>query len=67
MDQSKTSYDEEFPCLPGKQDYRVKYKTEICRNFQLGHCTYGSKCAFAHGERELREGSSSENEDQKKP
>ena len=36
-------------------DFEVKYKTEICRNYQLtGQCRFGSKCSFAHGEVELR-------------
>jgi len=31
------------------------YKTEMCRNFkETGHCRYGYKCQFAHGEDELR-------------
>ena len=40
---------------PVVEDFKVKFKTEICRNYQNGHCEYGSKCAFAHGEKELRE------------
>ena len=32
-----------------------KYKTEICRNFELGRpCRWGSQCCFAHGKEELR-------------
>lgn len=31
-----------------------KYKTEICRNWQNGHCAFGLKCTFAHGASELR-------------
>ncbi|KAJ8663624.1 hypothetical protein O0I10_000870 [Lichtheimia ornata] len=31
------------------------YKTEMCRNWnEIGHCRYGRKCRFAHGEHELR-------------
>ncbi|CDS09665.1 hypothetical protein LRAMOSA02342 [Lichtheimia ramosa] len=31
------------------------YKTEMCRNWnEIGHCRYGKKCRFAHGEHELR-------------
>ena len=31
------------------------YKTELCRSFvETGTCRYGSRCQFAHGERELR-------------
>jgi putative component of toxin-antitoxin plasmid stabilization module len=35
-------------------DFRVKYKTEICRNWELGTCEFGDNCAFAHGIEELR-------------
>jgi hypothetical protein len=31
------------------------YKTELCRSFEeTGQCRYGSKCQFAHSEKELR-------------
>ncbi|KAI8393910.1 uncharacterized protein BYT42DRAFT_487947 [Radiomyces spectabilis] len=31
------------------------YKTEYCRNWaELGHCRYGRKCRYAHGDSELR-------------
>ncbi|CEP07735.1 hypothetical protein [Parasitella parasitica] len=31
------------------------YKTESCRNWaELGHCRYGKKCRYAHGDSELR-------------
>ena len=35
-------------------DYRLKYKTELCRNWENGNCAYGGSCAFAHGLGELR-------------
>ena len=32
-----------------------RYKTELCRAFQeAGHCKYGEKCQFAHGNWDLR-------------
>lgn len=32
-----------------------KYKTEICKNFELkGKCKWGENCCFAHGKAELR-------------
>ena len=32
-----------------------KYKTEICKNYQLyGYCKWGDNCCFAHGKDELR-------------
>eukprot|EP00439_Symbiodinium_sp_Y106_P065280 s2720_g10.t1 len=30
------------------------YKTQPCANYAAGHCTFGHKCHFAHGEHELR-------------
>lgn len=39
---------------PREADFRVKYKTEICRNWELGTCEFGESCAFAHGYEELR-------------
>jgi hypothetical protein len=37
------------------EDYKRKFKTEMCKNFQLkGTCRYGDKCSFAHGFHELK-------------
>ena len=42
-------------CAEGEQETRVKYKTELCRNWELASaCEYGDRCQFAHGARELR-------------
>jgi hypothetical protein len=31
------------------------YKTQNCRSFlQSGHCRYGTRCQFAHGQQEIR-------------
>ena len=35
-------------------DYKLKYKTELCRMFENGACEFGSKCTFAHGLDELQ-------------
>ena len=35
-------------------DYNEKYKTELCRNWVNGFCSFDSKCVFAHGKEELR-------------
>jgi len=37
------------------QQYRAKYKTEICKDWELNRqCPKGEKCSFAHGLHELR-------------
>jgi len=37
------------------EDYKRKYKTELCKNWELrGNCKFGDKCCFAHGRRELK-------------
>lgn len=36
-------------------DFKIKYKTELCKFFQInGHCKYGDNCAYAHGIENLR-------------
>ena len=33
---------------------KTKFKTEMCKNWiEIGHCRYGNKCQFAHGDFEL--------------
>ena len=36
-------------------DYKEKYKTELCRNWLSGYCSFDNKCVFAHGKEELRD------------
>jgi Zinc finger C-x8-C-x5-C-x3-H type (and similar) len=36
-------------------DFKQKYKTELCRNWMSGFCSFENKCVFAHGKSELRE------------
>jgi len=31
----------------------IKYKMELCRHFERGHCQLGDLCGYAHGEKEL--------------
>lgn len=41
----------------GSNDKGKNYKTEMCNKWlERGECPYGSKCQFAHGEAELRQG-----------
>jgi len=35
--------------------FQIKFKTEMCKNWQIGECKFGSKCSFAHGVEELSE------------
>ena len=45
----KVSFDVKYKATPIISANR---KTELCKNYP--HCKYGDKCAFAHGEEELR-------------
>eukprot|EP00294_Goniomonas_avonlea_P013446 CAMPEP_0114552848 /NCGR_PEP_ID=MMETSP0114-20121206/7339_1 /TAXON_ID=31324 /ORGANISM="Goniomonas sp, Strain m" /LENGTH=653 /DNA_ID=CAMNT_0001737743 /DNA_START=51 /DNA_END=2013 /DNA_ORIENTATION=- len=38
---------------PGSKEFEL-YKTELCRYFVSGACARQARCAFAHGEQELR-------------
>ena len=44
--------------LEFKKKTGIRYKTEICKNWEAGFCEFGEKCAFAHGRQEIREKSS---------
>ena len=37
-----------------RDELNEKFKTEICRNWSLGLCTFADKCFFAHGYEEIR-------------
>ena len=37
-----------------QQQQSASYKTQLCKNFNDGDCKYGAKCAFAHGEADLK-------------
>ena len=38
------------------EGFKVKYKTEICKNWETtGHCEFSSSCSFAHGPHELKQ------------
>lgn len=36
-------------------DFRQKFKTEICRNWEMSKCKFGPECVFAHGYHELQQ------------
>ncbi|ROT82898.1 hypothetical protein C7M84_023926 [Penaeus vannamei] len=49
------SHSEPVKSGDARQPNSSRYKTELCRPFEEnGHCKYGEKCQFAHGQLELR-------------
>ena len=49
---------EEGMCLPDplcvvEENCQASFKTALCKYYELGHCTRGSGCTFAHGTDEL--------------
>lgn len=40
--------------VKSENEFRAKFKTELCKKHQLGTCPYGASCAFAHGQDELQ-------------
>ena len=46
---------EKVPFKGEAKDFKIKYKTELCKFFEIdGKCKYGDKCAYAHGKENLR-------------
>lgn len=46
--------DEYERLFPGQSSsFRIKEKTEICKNWLSNTCKFGDRCAFAHGEDEI--------------
>ena len=37
-----------------KKKIAIRYKTEICKKWEAGFCEFGDKCAFAHGNEDIR-------------
>lgn len=33
----------------GEREFRIKERTELCRNWLQNTCKFGEKCSFAHG------------------
>lgn len=54
-----TSYALNSTTVPSTENaqtaFKVKFKTELCKNWQIGDCKFGPKCAFAHGFEEISE------------
>lgn len=55
---SRFSYLDIIPVKPRKivatqSDFQQKFKTEICRNWEMSKCPFGPECTFAHGDHEL--------------
>ena len=43
------------PFKSNASDFKIKYKTELCKYFEInGYCKYGDNCAYAHGKENLR-------------
>jgi hypothetical protein len=51
----KTLNKNKVPFKGEAKDFKIKYKTELCKYFEInGYCKYGDKCAYAHGKENLR-------------
>ncbi|OMJ75672.1 hypothetical protein SteCoe_25142 [Stentor coeruleus] len=37
-----------------KKKSTMKYKTEICKNWEVGYCEFEDECVFAHGKEDIR-------------
>lgn len=55
-DNSENSEDKKTKKQTDPADYKTKYKTEKCHYWELdGECKFGENCAFAHGDKELKQ------------
>jgi hypothetical protein len=53
--QTKQKGKKQGPFKSTASDFKIKYKTELCKYFEInGFCKYGDKCAYAHGKENLR-------------
>ena len=51
----KVKRDPKEPFKGEAKDFKIKYKTELCKNYEAnGFCPFGDKCAYAHGIENLR-------------
>ena len=52
---SRKNKNKKEPFKTCAHDFKVKYKTELCKYFEInGYCKYGDNCAYAHGKENLR-------------
>ena len=52
---NKNKNKNKIPFKGEAKDFKIKYKTELCKYFEInGYCKYGDKCAYAHGKENLR-------------
>ena len=50
-----TKQNNKVPFKSNASDFKIKYKTELCKYFEInGYCKYGDNCAYAHGKENLR-------------
>lgn len=55
-DSSENSEDKKAKKSTESTDYKTKWKTEKCHYWELdGECKFGENCAFAHGDKELKQ------------
>ena len=53
--QNKYKNKKQGPFKSTASDFKIKYKTELCKYFEInGYCKYGDRCAYAHGKENLR-------------
>ena len=55
FNQPKKAKKKQGPFKSTAADFKVKYKTELCKYYEInGFCKYGDCCAYAHGKENLR-------------
>jgi len=55
FNQTKKAKKKQGPFKSTAADFKVKYKTELCKYYEInGFCKYGDSCAYAHGKENLR-------------
>ena len=51
----KKNKDKKSPFKGEARDFKIKYRTELCKNYECyGYCQFGDNCAYAHGIENLR-------------